>query len=143
MNWAIPSAPAEDTTDGFHPDSASIWAASRGGEIPGHREPAWSSTGTSPAIGMAAVASTGELAVLDADPATTTTSPTTPKARANTAVATAVSVLVDTWLPLEISSQQELGRKTAPCKKNSEKVPKLSAKGSRSEIGRASCRERV
>ena len=33
MNWASPRAPTGLTTLGFHPDSASIWAAKNGAAI--------------------------------------------------------------------------------------------------------------
>src|SRR5664279_6236485 len=78
-NWAMPSAPAEETADGFQPDSASICAARSGADIPGHREPASSRTGIRAGMGTADVARTAAVDGLLAPLAATATSPTTPK----------------------------------------------------------------
>src|ERR1035437_10074557 len=126
MNWAMPSAPAGETADGFQPDSTSIWAASRGAEIPAHREAASSSTGIRVGIGTAVVARTGAADTSLAPLAATATRPTTPKTRAHSAMPITVSVLVGTIRPFAFSTHEELGRQTTLGRRNLESFGNVS-----------------
>src|ERR1039458_7995605 len=98
----MPSAPSGETAFGFQSDSAWICAASSGAEMPGHNEPASSSTPMREGMGTAAEARIGAADGWRVPPRT----------RAHSTVVITLSALVVTIRCPERSSRKELGRET-------------------------------